>query len=132
MPLPEQRAADLQHELVIVLKAELQDPLEGPHGTGAVAQLQQGLAQAGQAVLVVGIERQRVLEAPPRPGVLLPGQMGVGPPDMQFDGMWVEGDAFLEDQQRFIVPAFVIELMGLFVEVVGAEKCVRHRRSSRG
>ena len=82
---------------------------------------------AGQAVLVVGIERQRVLEAPPGPGVLLPGQVGVGHPDMQFDGMWVEGDAFLEDQQRFIVPAFVVELMGLFVEVVGAEKGIRHR-----
>jgi hypothetical protein len=51
--------------------------------------------------------------------------------DVQLDGMWIEGDAFLEDQQRFIVPAFVIELMGLFVEVVGAEKGIRHRRSSR-
>ena len=130
VPLAEQRATDLQHELVIVLEAELQNPLERPHGPRAVAQLQQRLAQAGQAVLVVGVEREGVLEAPPRPGVLLPGQMGVGHPDVELDGMWVEGDAFLEDQQRFIVPAFVIELMGLFVEVVGAEKGVRHRRSS--
>jgi hypothetical protein len=40
--------------------------------------------------------------------------------------MWVEGGAFLEDQQGFIVPAFIVELMGLFVEVVGAEKGIRH------
>jgi hypothetical protein len=51
---------------------------------------------------------------------------------MELDGVRVEGGAFLEDQQCFIVPAFVIELMGLFVEVVGAEECVRHQRSSGG
>jgi hypothetical protein len=47
---------------------------------------------------------------------------------VEFDGVGVEGDAFLQDGQRFIVAAFVIELMGLFVEVVGAEECVRHRQ----
>ena len=81
---------------------------------------------------MVGVQRQGELEAPPGPGVLLPGQVRIGLSDMQFDGVWVEGDAFLEDQQRFIVPAFVIELMGLFVEVVGAEKGIRHRPSSGG
>ena len=127
-PFAEQRPADLEHQLVIVLEAELEDPLEGPHGAGPVAQLEQGLAQPGQAVLVIGIERQGVLEAPPGPGVFLPGQVGIGHSDMQFDGVGVEGDAFLEDGQRFIVAAFVVELMGLFVEVVGAEECVRHRQ----
>ena len=95
---------------------------------GPVAQLEQRLAEAGQAVLVVGVEREGLLEAPPRPGVLLPGQVGIGHPDVQFDGVGVEGDAFLEDSQRFIVAAFVVELMGLFVEVVGAEECIRHRQ----
>ena len=132
VPLAEQRAAHLQHQLVIVLEAELEDALEGPHGAGAVAQLEQGFAQAGEPVLVIGIERQGVLEAAPRPGVLLPREVRVGHSDMEFDGVGVEGDAFLQDQQCFIVPAFVIELMGLFVEVVGAEKCFRHRRSSGG
>ena len=87
---------------------------------------------AGQAVLVVGIERQGMLEAPPGPGVFFPGEVGIGTADMQFDGVGVEGDAFLEDAQRFIVAAFVVEVMGLFVEVVGAEECIRHRLASGG
>jgi hypothetical protein len=124
--LAEQGASHLQHQLVIVLEPELQNALERPHRAGAVAHLEQGLADARQAVFVIGIEAQRVLEASAGPGVLLPGEMGIGSSDMEFDRMWVEGNAFVEDQQRFIVPAFVIELMGLFVEVVGAEEGVRH------
>jgi hypothetical protein len=120
LALAEERPAHLQHQLVVVFKAELENPLERAHGAGSVAQLEQRLAQAGQAVFMVRIQTQGVLEAPPSPGVLFPGQVGIGPSDMQFDRVWVEGDAFLEDQQRFIVPAFVVELMGLFVEVVGA------------
>ena len=128
----EQRPAHLQHELVVVLEAELEDPLERLHGPFAVAQLEQGLAEPGEAVLVVGIEAQGLLEAPPRPGEFLPGEMGVGRSDVEFDGVGVEGDALLQDGQGFIVAAFVVELMGLFVEVVGAEKCIRHRRASPG
>ena len=130
VPLAEQGAAHLQHQLVIVLEAELEDALEGAHGSRSVAQLEQGLAQAREPVLVIGVERQGLLEAPPGPGVLLPGQVRISLPDLQFDGVRVEGDAFLEDQQCFIVTAFVVEVMGLFVEVVGAEECVRHQRSS--
>ena len=127
-PLAEQRAADLEHQLVIVLKAELQDALDGPHGTGPVAQLEQSLAQAGEAIFVIGIEGQCVLKAAARPRILLPGEVRVRSSDMQFDGVGVESYAFFEDGQGFIVAAFVVEVMGLFVEVVGAEECVRHRQ----
>ena len=58
--------------------------------------------------------------------------MGVGRADVEFDGVGVEGDALLQDGQGFIVAAFVVELMGLFVEVVGAEKCIRHRQRLPG
>ena len=117
---------------MIVLKAELEDPLEGPHRPVAVAQLEQGLADAGEPVLVIRVQAQGILEAPPRPGVFLPGEVGVCLSDMEFDGVRVERDPFLQDGQGFIVAAFVVELMGLFVEVVGAEECIRHRRSSHG
>jgi hypothetical protein len=40
----------------------------------------------------------------------------------------VQRYAFIEDGQSFIVAAFVVEVMGLFVEIVGAEECVRHRQ----
>jgi hypothetical protein len=50
---------------------------------------------------------------------------------MEFDGVGIKVDAFLEDCQGFIVAAFIVEVMGLFVEVVGAEECVRHRQDLR-
>ena len=78
-----------------------------------------------------GIERESLLKAPPRPRVVLAGQVGVGNSDVEFNGVGVKGNAFSQDGQGFIVAAFVVELMGLFVEVVGAEECIRHRRSSR-
>jgi hypothetical protein len=43
-PFAKQRPPDLQHELVIVLKTQLQNALDCPHGTVAIAQLQEGLA----------------------------------------------------------------------------------------
>src|SRR4029079_2102855 len=124
----EQGASDLQHELVIVLEPELKNALDRPHGTGAVAQLEQGFAQACQTVLMIRIQRQSLLEAPSGPGVFLTGQMGVGSSDVQFDRVRVQRYAFIENGQGFIVAAFVIEMMGLFVEIVGAEECVRHRQ----
>jgi len=53
--LPEQRPADLQHQLVIVLKAELEDPLHGAHCPGPIPQLQESFSQAGETILVIGI-----------------------------------------------------------------------------
>jgi len=50
---------------------------------------------------------------------------------MEFDSVRVKGDAFFEDCQGFIVAAFIVEVMGLFVEVVGAQECVRHRQDLR-
>jgi hypothetical protein len=131
-PFPKERAADLEHQLVIVLEPELQDALEAAHRPLTVAQLEQGLSETGEPVLVIRVEPQGIVEAPPRPGVFLPGEMGVGLSDMEFDGVRVERDPFLQDGQSFIVAAFVVELMGLFVEFVGAQKCFRHRRASPG
>jgi hypothetical protein len=51
---------------------------------------------------------------------------------MELDGVGIEEDTFVQNSQRFIVSAFVVELMGLFVEVVGAEECIRHRPASLG
>ena len=130
-PFAEECAADLEHELVIVLKAELEDALERAGGTGTIAQLEQRLAQTGETILVIGIETEGLIEAPPRPGVLLAGEVGVGPADVEFDSVRIEGDALIQDGQRLIIAAFVVELMGLFVEVVGAEECIRHRQASR-
>ena len=129
--LAKQCPADLKHQLVIVLEAQLENSLHRPHGAGPVAQLEQGLSQAGEPVLVIRIERQRLIEAAARPGVLLPREVGVSGSDVEFDGVGVKENAFLENGQSFIVAAFIVEVMGLFVEVVGAEECVRHRQDLR-
>ena len=51
--------------------------------------------------------------------------------DVQFDRVGVQRYAFFENSQGFIVATFVVQVMGLFVEIVGAEECVRHRQDLR-
>jgi hypothetical protein len=45
---------------------------------------------------------------------------------MEFDRVGIEGEAVFQGLQRFVVPSLVVELVGLFIEVVGAEKGIRH------
>jgi hypothetical protein len=82
---------------VVVLEAELKDPLDRPHGAFPVSQLEQGLAQAGESVLVVGIERKRLLETPPRPRKLLACEVCVGSAYVELDSVGIKGDAFFQD-----------------------------------
>jgi hypothetical protein len=116
---------------MVILKTELKYPLHRSHGTVPISQLEQSLTQAGESILVVGIEGKCLLEAPARPSELLAGEVGVSGSDMEFDCVWVKGDTLFENGQGFIVEAFVIEVMGSFIEVVGAEECVRHRQDLR-
>ena len=90
MRLPQQafteaRATELQHQLEIVLEAQRDDALEAAHGPGAIAQLEEHFAHPGERILVIGIERQRGVEAPARPGELLHCHPGIGGADMEFD-----------------------------------------------
>ena len=76
-PAPEQCPSRLEHELVILLKAQLEQPLKPLQRALAVSQRQQGFPHAGQRVLVVRIQGERLLEGAPGPPEFLPGQMGV-------------------------------------------------------
>ena len=76
---------------------------------------------------MIGIEREGSLEAAPGPGVFLPGELGIAEADVEFYRIGVEGDSLAEESDDVIVAAFVVELMGLFVEIVGAAECIRHR-----
>src|SRR5688572_29008097 len=93
-PLTEQRSADLEHQLMVVLEAELQDPLDGSHGAVTISQFVQGLAQAGQAILVIRVQGQGLLEAAPGPRELFPSEVRVGGADVELDCMGIKGDAF--------------------------------------
>ena len=40
-------------------------------------------------------------------------------------------EALAEERQRLVVTTFVVELMGLFVEIVGSAEGIRHRQGLR-
>jgi hypothetical protein len=52
--------------------------------------------------------------------------LGVTEADEEFYRIGVEGKSLAEESDRLVIAAFVVELMGLFVEIVGAAECIRH------
>src|SRR5687767_10342530 len=129
--LAEERAAHLEHQVVVVLKPELQDALECPEGSGALAQLEERLPHAREAVFMIGIERERRLEPAPRPGVILAREVRIRGADVELDRIGVEGETFLQNAESVVVLPFVIELVGLFVEFFGASERIRHQPDLR-
>src|SRR6266566_3136763 len=129
---PEQRAPHLEHQVVVVSKAEGHDAVEAPYRARAVAELEEHLAQAREGVLVVRVETDRLLERATRPQVLLAGEARVPHAHVQLHRVGVETEAFTQDLDRFVVVSFVVELMRAFVVVVGAEERFRHRTGLPG
>ena len=60
------------------------------------------------------------------PGVFLAGQIRVPRTDIQFDRGRVNREPILQDVERFVVTALIVELVGLLVELVGAPEYFRH------
>ena len=90
------------------------------------SELQQDFAKAGQRVLVLGIEHQRLLEAAPRPRILFAGQTGVANPHMQFYRVRIEREPFAKDIERLIVMPLVIELMSALIVLLRTQEWSRH------
>ena len=130
--LAEERAPDLQHQFVVFLEPEQHDPLEGAQRPAPLPQFEQHFAQSRQPVLVIGIERQRPFEAPAGPGVFLPREVGVCRPDVELDGEGIKGDALLQKGQGIVVSTFIVQLVGLFVEIVRAAERIRHQARPPG
>jgi hypothetical protein len=105
---------------VVVPEAERHHALEGGEGPATITDFEKGFSETGEGVLVVGVPRHRAIEAAPRPGVLFAREVGVGHPHMQFDRVRIERHSDAEEIQCFVVPAFVIEGMGVLVVFVGA------------
>jgi hypothetical protein len=112
---------------VIFLESEGEDAIERRQRRRPLAELEKHLTIAGKRVLVIGIEGAGALEAPPGPCHIFPGEIGIGHPDVEFHGVGIELDAVLEKVERFVEATFVVQLVGVFVVVVGAEKPFRHR-----
>src|SRR5207302_7670225 len=107
-------------------------PVEARDRPLPLSELEQDFPEAREGVLVIGVERHRVLEFAPRPRKLLARQSGIAHPDMQLDGMRIEPQALAEGLDGLVVLSFVVELMRAFVVVVGAEERIRHRTVTPG
>jgi hypothetical protein len=84
LPLAEERAPHLEHQLDVVLVAQLEGALERAERLVVLAELHQHLAEPGEGVLVLGVEGERVVEgAGGAHCVLLARQPGVPDPDVQ-------------------------------------------------
>src|SRR5438105_10975507 len=83
----EQRAPDLEHEVVVVPETQREDAVETGDGAAPLTELEQHLAQPGQGVFMLGVEAHRFLERPARPDILLSGKPGVAHTDVQLDGV---------------------------------------------
>ena len=45
---------------------------------------------------------------------------------VEFDGVGVERETFGQQGERFVVATFVVELMGMIIEIVGTSEAFRH------
>src|SRR6266508_5073349 len=107
----EQRAPDLQHEVVIVLEAEGQHALEARQRGGTLTELEQDLAQPGECILVIGIETARLFKRAPRPRELLARELRIAQTDMQLDGVGIQPQTLAQRVYGFVVLTCVVELM---------------------
>jgi len=94
---------------------------EGHHVDGAERH-----AHAGERVLVVGLQREGRLERAARPAELFAGQLRVRGADVELNGVGVKRETFGQQREGFVVSTFVVELMGMIVELVGAAEAFRH------
>src|SRR5215831_5210411 len=128
--LAEQRAPNLQHQIDVVGVAELQRAAEAAHRRIVLPELQQGFAKAGQAVLVLRLEDQRLLERTAGPSILLARELRVTYPNMQLHRIRVERESFAKHAERIVVLPFVVELMRTFVVLFRTQERGGHRQQA--
>ena len=128
--LPEAGPPQLQHQLEVLAETEGHDPFVGAERPCPVAELEQRFAQSGQGILIVGVECNRRLEASAGPRVVLAGKVGVGGADVEFHRVGIQREPLTQQRECFLVGSLIVELVGLFVELVGAAECIRHRQGA--
>ncbi len=92
-----------------------------------LAQLEQDFAVTGEGVLVIGVQGEALLETAAGPGILLPGEVGIRHPHVEFHGVGVELETFLQEGEGLVEAAFVVELVCVFIVVVGAQEPFWHQ-----
>jgi hypothetical protein len=121
-PLAEEGAADLQHEIDVVLVAELEHPAKAAQRGLLLPELQERLAESRERVLVLPIQDERLLEGAPRPRELVARQARVSDPDVQLHRVRVERESLTKYGQRLVVQPLVVELVRAFVVLFGTHE----------
>ncbi len=103
-PLPEERAPDLQDQVVILVESQGADALEAPQTAHPVPKLQPGFAGTGQRVFLVGLQRKRLVEGLPRPRKLVAREPRVAQRDVQFRRQREDGQGLPEQREGLVVP----------------------------
>src|SRR4051794_36654609 len=101
--LTEQGASNLEHQVEVVGVAQLQGATKAAQRCFLEPELEQRLSQASQRVFVLGLEDERLLEAPACPGEFLPGQSRISHTDVQLYRSRVECEPFTQNGQRLVV-----------------------------
>jgi len=107
-PLAEQRPTDLEHQVVVLLKSELEGPVESFDRPLLVADSRQRLTEPGESVLMVWLQHQGPGEGRPSPEEILPGQVGAPHPDVQLDRGRISGQPLSQRLERLVVTTLVV------------------------
>ena len=117
---------------MILPEPERQHPVEALQRLRPLTQLEQRLAESRQRFLIVGIQRERTLEAGARPGILFQRKLRVGQAYVQLYRLRVQPKPLTQLTNSLLVETFVVEPMGAFRVIVGAQEGVRHMPGLHG
>ena len=126
-PVAKERPPALQHQLDVVVVPQLEDATKALERGGLLAEPQQRLAEAGQRVLVIGVEHQRLLEAAARPGVLLAREPCISHSHVQLHRIRIQREPFAQHVQRLVVLPLVVQLMRALVVLFRTQERAGHR-----
>ena len=93
-------------------------------------ELEQRFAETGEAVFVLGLEDQRLLERAAGPGKFLARELGVSDPYVQLYRIRIERESFAKYGQRFVILPFVVQLMRALVVLFRTQERGGHRQQA--
>src|SRR5205814_4364974 len=93
---------------------------------GLLSEFEQCLTQSGEGILVLGVEDKSFLEASPSPRKFLACVIRVTDPNVQLYRVRVEREPLSKYVQRFVVLAFIVQLMRSLIILLGTQKRGSH------
>ena len=91
-----------------------------------LSEFQQRLAEAGEGVLVFGVEDKGFLEASPSPRIFLARVIRVTDANVKLYRVWIEREPLSKYVQRLVVLTFVVQLVRSLIILLGTQKRGSH------